>query len=820
MRWPAFAVAAALAVATTASAQRTLGTSLPTASFAESDGANALLDNIAGLSTLGGWEARVYNVQRDGAPGEGTAALFGMPLFGVTALGLGLEVLRPEGQSTSTRLSLGGAFKLHESVRVGLNTRFYFSDHDAAVEGGFSLDAGLLLRPLAWLSFGLSAQSLDTPDLGAGPEPRRYGLGLAFHPGTDRVSLELGASVTEDTGNTDAIARLSFAPIAGLEIGARFVASPRGDDFGWELGTSLAFQFGMGGMEGGAFAGAPLAGAAEYQGFVVGARVSGAAYPNIAPREDRTVVVDVGGLPEQPSTGLLGLRQASFTQLAMHLLRLADDPTVTGVILRDRGSQPGWAQAEELSEAIRHLRERGKDVTAYLDQGDLRHVFQYAGANRIVMNPAGGLIFIGLKSVLTFYKEVLDKLRISVQFVQFEEYKSFPEQFTRTGPSPAAQEARLRVLDGLYGAITRTIDEGRRFESGQTARLIDGGPYVAAECLENKLIDSVAFYDELPDVIRQATGRRVSLLPAGYAQTPGREPWARPPAIAVIPVEGTIVDGTSSRSPFFGSVNVGGETIVGAVNAAAGDPEIAAIVVRVDSPGGSSLASDKMYRALERAARKKPVIASFGDTAASGGYYLAMGATEVFASNATITGSIGIFTGKPIFGPVLGLLGIGRDTLVRGKRADLFETDRAWNAEELAVIRQKLDALYRLFLDRVAKNRKLDDAAVREVARGRVWLGVDAKERKLVDSVGGVVAAIARAKTLAGLSADARVTLRFYPEASLVERLRASLGVEVEALLALVPGAARALEDASPFLTGTFAPGEPLLMAPYRLSVE
>jgi len=808
-----------LSAAPMASADRSRAVALPFPSIADPDGTNALSQNAAALSALGGWELRLYSSQLDDLDGQGTSVTFGAPVWGGLSLGLGLDFLRPADQDSFGSVTLGAAWEVQHAFRIGVAGRFFWSDHDSALEDATSVDLSLLFRPTGWLSLGITAANLNTPDLGVGIVPRRYGLGLAVQPGTDRVSLEVGAEVHENNGDADVLARIRGAIVPGLELGVHATLHPRDAGLAYELGTSLAVHFGLGGIEGATTFNQPIDGDLGYDGFTIGARISGAAYPKIYERTGRTVVVELAALPETPSRGLLGGGRAAFTQILLHLYRIARDETVEGVILRDRGASPGWAQAEEIRESVDDLRAHGKDVTVYLDQGDTKQLFAYASANRIALNPAGGLVLLGLRSTATYLKDVLGKLKVTAQFVQFEEYKSFPEQFTRMGPSAPAQAARNQMLDTLWAAIVSAIDRGRGLPPGTAAALIDGGPYVAAEALDNKLVDGVLFYDELNDWIRQQTGRPVQIASPAFAQPSGREVWPIRPVIAIIPIEGSIVDGGSSGSPLLGTKNVGGDTIVRAVEAAVKDPRVVGIVVRVDSPGGSSLASDKMHRALQKASEKKPVIASFGDTAASGGYYLAMGAREVWAPDASVTGSIGIFTGKPVINGLLDWLGVGRDTLVRGKRADLFGIDQPWTEEELAVIGQKLEALYGIFLDRVATARKLDRTVVRESARGRVWLGIEARERKLVDGKGGVITAIGRATALAGVGEGDDIELAFYPEQSLVDQLRTSLGVEIETALAAVPGLGDALSDVWPFLSG-FQAGEPLMLMPGRLRID
>lgn len=797
----------------------TEGTIIPMPTVAEPDGATSVLHNSAGLATLRAWELRLYNTQMDDRAGEGTAFLFGMPVFGPLSLGAGLELLRPPGVDAYERLSIAAGFKLHHMIRLGLVWRHWFAD-DGAIDGTNSLDFGVLLRPASWLSAGLSLNDINTPVIDGVVHPREYAIGFGVQPGTDRVTIEAGLAIREDDADLDVIGRLRFEPWPGIEVIGHakwFYPNCDGCDDQLEIGASLTFHFGRGGIEGGVFF-RTLGDVPAIDGYTVGARLSGASYPSLVQRGNKTVLVEVGRLPETPAPGLLS-RSFTFTHMVSYLDDLSRDDTVSGVLLRDKGTRFGWAQSEEIADRIAELKAAGKRVTVYLDQGELRHLFMYAGADRIVLNPAGGLVITGLKSTLTFYRDVLDKLHVETQWVRYGQYKSYPESFMRSGPSEPSLEVRNSLLDSLYGQIVAAVAKGRNVTPERVRELIHNGPYVAPECKERGLVDHLAFWDEVAEWMKEDQGAPVRIAKRGGRGYPAREPWGRDPLVAVIPIEGSIVEGKSTKNPILGTRTVGHETIVKAVQAAANNRRVVAIVLRVNSPGGSSVASDHMHRTILKAAQGKPVVASFGNVSASGGYYLAMGAREILASDATVTGSIGIFTGKPSFGRLFKLIGLGRVTLTRGDRADLFGTDAPWTEDQLRLLGEKLRFFYDLFLQRVADNREMTVEEVDALAQGRVWMGVQARERKLVDQRGGVLDAIRRAKELAGLARDADVALVFYPSASLIQRVRTTLGIEIEELLARIGDLHEALVIAYPFLNG-FKPGEPLALMPFHITFD
>jgi protease-4 len=790
-----------------ASLKYTGGVTLSVPSVAEPDGIQALIHNPAGLGTLRRWEARVYNAQMDGAAGEGTAFLWGTPVFGRLSLGVGYEHLRTPGHNYG-RSNFGLGLRLHHTLNMGLVWRHIYEKSNAPLYDLDLVDLGFLFRPTHWLSLGATVHNLNAPSEAL----RAYTGSVAIRPGSSRVTAEFGATIFEDSKDIDGLVRLRFEPIRGLEIAAHVKLQPRDGEVGLQLGTSLALHFGAAGVESGVTLLRAPNTSTEYAGFTVGARLSSAHYPALIRRTHKTIQVDMVTLGEQSRPNLTG-GGGTFTHLLYYLDRLRKDDTVAGVLFRDKGSRYGWAQAQEIRRVITALKAAGKRITVYLQQGDLRHLYQYSGADEIFLNPATGLRITGLKSTLSYYKDALAKLRVDTQWVRYGRYKSYPESFMRTEPSNDDLKVRNSLLDGLFEQITSGIAADRKLSKEQMLKIVDQGPYVSKEALDAKLVDKLLFWDQVKANLPK--GSYVVL--AGSKPAQARADWGRRKRIAVIVVEGQIIEGKSRKVPLLGTRMVGSDTINAAVKAAAANPNVVGILLRINTPGGSSVASDLMHRQIQQAAKKKPVVASFSNVAASGGYYLAMGAKEIFAEDGTITGSIGIFTGKPAFGRLYQTLGIGRATLTRGKRADIFGQDKPWSEDELLLMTQKLKVFYDLFLQRVADNRKMTLQEVDTLAQGRVWLGSQARKHKLVDTEGGVLAAIARIRELAGVDEDTKIRLSFLPHSSLKERIRRSLGIQ--ALLQAFGGMEDALRDAYPFLAG-YQAGEPLALMPFTLHFD
>jgi protease-4 len=417
----------------------------------------------------------------------------------------------------------------------------------------------------------------------------------------------------------------------------------------------------------------------------------------------------------------------------------------------------------------------------------------------------------GFVGTSLYFKALFDKVGVEAQFERIEEFKSAPEAWTRTGPTVPAMAASNQLYDSIYRQILSAISEGRGVSLVEAERLIDNGPYTSGDLeREPHICDAVATPEQLSEQIARELGRHYP-----YGSTPAQrtERWSFP-QIAVIFVEGDIVDGPSRSIPLLGRHMAGGDTIAQAIAAARGNPDIEAIILRINSPGGSALASEAMSREVFKTRGVKPIICSFGDVAASGGYFAAAGCDLIFADPMTVTGSIGIFNGKFDLSGLLARIGITWKSYKRGERADLESYYRPLTEEERAFIKAKLHYYYGRFIQAVAKGRNMMIAEVDQVGRGRVWSGAQAKLKKLVDRFGGIGDALVAAKLAAGMRADdaAQLLMLPKPDESLLSRLTGGLFSRAEAnetgrqggaqespaLRDLLPGAAQKLVDGIP----------------------
>jgi protease-4 len=477
--------------------------------------------------------------------------------------------------------------------------------------------------------------------------------------------------------------------------------------------------------------------------------------------------------PEDPMAKVVGINQPqSFTSLLTQLRKAKVDTRIGAVMLDIDFPGIGWGKAEELRDAIKDFRASGKPAYAYMEIGTNKEYFIATAAEKIFLPPSGDLYVNGFAAEAMFYRGSLDKLGIETEVIRIGEYKTAPEQYTRKDMSPAQKEVLNAVIDEYYNRFSSTIAEARKKTVEEVKAIIDNAPYHAAEAKQQNLIDGANYkeqiYEELKTRLGYKQDDKIRTVGGGeYREIPsdslGLNTGER---IAVIYASGAITGGRSSNSPFGGQM-VGSDTMVKAINDAAADTSIKAIVLRVDSPGGSALASDLMWNAIENAkAKKKPVVVSMADVAASGGYYISCNADKIVAEPSTITGSIGVFLGKPNLKGFYDWLGISNEYVMRGKNAGIFRETVKWTDDERAKMQDQANKIYyNDFVPKVAKGRGKTDEQINAVGQGRVWTGTQAKERGLVDEFGGLEKAIELAKQLANLPADKEVKRVPFPEA-------------------------------------------------------
>ena len=475
-----------------------------------------------------------------------------------------------------------------------------------------------------------------------------------------------------------------------------------------------------------------------------------------------------GALPEfEPSRrGLLRRRldprtlAPSLESIRSHLDRVLADGRVRGVILRVENLDAGWATLEELRAELHRFRERGKTVAAYLVDPDTRSYYLASAADEVFASPLSTLNVVGLRARVNFLKDALGSLGLETEVVAVSPYKSAADSISRSNFSPEAREQTERLLDVRFDELVNAISAGRGIPPEQVDVIIDDAPYSATEAVPNRLLDGALYEDEL--VGRLSNGEKpVRLAEWGVASKSLRLPYrsrrARK-AVGLVRVEGTIVRGRSRKLPLplplLGREQAGSDSVVAALRVAEKSRRINAVLLYVDSPGGDALASDLIWREVERVRAKKPVVVLMGNAAASGGYYVSAPASHVFARKNSITGSIGVILTRPVAAGLLNQLKVNPVTVSRGARSNLLDPRRSPTPDELSVLEHQLDVFYDEFKERVATGRGLQPDYLESIAGGRVWTGSEALRRDLVDETGGFREALAKARELAGITEE------------------------------------------------------------------
>ena len=490
----------------------------------------------------------------------------------------------------------------------------------------------------------------------------------------------------------------------------------------------------------------------------------------------------VEGPPTDPLNAVLTRNRLRLGDMLDGLRRAREDDRVQALVAKVGGQNLGLATVQELREAIGKFRAAGKTAYAWAESfgefGQGNGPYYLATAfDRICLQPSGSLGLTGLVVERLFFRSALDKAGVSFEAGQRSEYKTAAHALTETGFTGPAREENEHLAAGLAGQLTSAIADRRGKTPDEARALLDRGPFLPAQALAEGLVDVLGYRDEAYAAIKQKAGQDAVLQyltryqrSANLAQRARKLPNPRERYVAVVYATGPIRMGRSGRGPMSGPW-MGSDTIAAALRSAAADERAGAILLRVNSPGGSATASDTIWREVVRArAGGTPVVVSMGDVAASGGYYISMAADEIVAQPGTITGSIGVLSGKPVLGEALGRAGVSSDLISRGAHAAMFSQLRPFTENEWTLVNDWLDHIYADFTGKVADGRGMTSEQVHEVARGRVWTGADALARGLVDELGGLDRAAAVARRLAGLPAAA--PLRVFPRVRPIDRLR------------------------------------------------
>ena len=537
--------------------------------------------------------------------------------------------------------------------------------------------------------------------------------------------------------------------------------------------------------------------------------------------------------PDDPFKRYFGGPDQSLTGLVMQFKKAKVDKRIKAIVLDVNMSGVGWGKAEEIRDAITDFRSSGKPVYAFIEFGLNKEYYIATACDKIIVPPPGQLFINGLAADVMFFRGSLDKLGIYPDIYQIGKYKTAANMFKEKEMTEAHRQYINEMLDDLYGRYVTTIAQARKKTPDEVKALIDNAPYNAQQAKDAGLVDEAMYRDELEKHLKQLLGYKetdtfVAVRGSDYRDvSPESLGLNKGERIAVIYASGEIGSGSSRNSPS-GDQSIGSDTVAKALNDAAADKSIKAVVLRVDSPGGSGLASDIIWRAVETTNQKKPVVVSMSDVAASGGYYISASAAKIIAQPSTITGSIGVLAGKPVMRGFYDWLGITNEYVLRGKTAGMFRETEKFSDEERVKFEEWIKTTYyRDFVPKVAKGRGKDPQYVDSVAQGRVWTGQQARDRGLVDEFGGLDKAIDVAKQLAKIPADKGVerVILPYPTTFLQELLsgggenaNTELQQQQAVYAALPEDARRALRYMA--LMDRMKNGETMLLMPFDLRIK
>lgn len=479
------------------------------------------------------------------------------------------------------------------------------------------------------------------------------------------------------------------------------------------------------------------------------------------------VIRPTGDIPEKPPIDLSLFSNSNTVTVSdvwMALHKAAADPRIKAVVFAPDGLSIEWGKMEELRADLEQFRKSGKPVFAYLRGPNTAEYYVSLAADRIYLGPQEPLYLKGLRAEIPYFQKALEKLGVKVEVEHAGKYKDFGDMFTRMDMSPETRQVTDAIVNDLYGNLVTRIATARKKTPDEVRALIDDGPFTATQALQAGLVDELRFEDQM-------WGELTTRLHSGKPNKVSIEDYAKVPAdsvglgggskVAIVVAEGDIVRGSPDDDGVDSSLTSYGFDKM--LNGVANDSSIKAILVRIDSPGGDAAASDEMWRQMNLAAQKKPMVISMGDVAASGGYFMAMNGAPIVAYPATETGSIGVVFGKPVIRGLLDKIGVNFDAVERGRNADIESLETPLTAEQLDLLRRGIDESYRDFVTKVANARHRAYDQINDVAQGRVWLGSQAVSRGLVDQLGDLDTAVAVLKKKAGIPESQNVSFVTYP---------------------------------------------------------
>ncbi len=727
------------------------GQFVPNISVATVDDANATLINSAGLGLNRDFNMWITD-QTDWTKLDSITYDFGfygqagISGFGFTYMQEGRDILH-----SGSGQHLGGGFYLGSTSHI-------------SSDGYEAIDMGLLYRGFSWFSAGLQWKNLWSRDRG-GRQDQQYQVGVAFRPFGNRLTVAYDhrfssgpygeSSYTYQDGG--GIAQLQAEVIDGIKLFAGYDLAEATK--GMQVGISVGF--GQMSVE-------------TFHNFDSNSDYVGPSLTGYFFSEEklRTVIkskkptfVELGferPMSDSPSpSSFFGSKTVTLREMVDEINALAENPNVDGIILRADHYGSGTGMFQEIVDALRKVKASGKKILAFMDYGSDQQYALACLADSIYLNSGGTLQIMGAGAALMFYKGLFDKLGIDAQFYRRGDYKTAAEPYTREELTETSREAYEEIVHDLQTFYSGMIKRGRGWSDEKLNEVYNQSGFTAPMALKAGLIDGIYHPDEIEKKVKEIAGDKVVLVRIHKQSKPWEYDWKSPAGskIAVIYAEGPIQPGKSQPSPFGGDKIIGSETTSKAIRKAREDKSVKAIVLRVNSPGGSVLASEDIWREVHRTTHpdsadeenQKPFIVSMGNVAGSGGYYISCAADTIVADSTCITGSIGVLGGKISLGGLFEKIGLNMDVVKEQEHADAWSIHRSFTEEEGKSYQGIIDSFYEQFLSRVAEGRGMTTDEVDAIAQGRIWTGMDAKEIGLVDELGGLERAIEIAEEMAGL---------------------------------------------------------------------
>lgn len=721
---------------------------LPYESVAASDDITALYYNPAGLGMHPLQIGYFYGKNPDFDISDHTMFLnvFGLAFSSMWRFA-------PENQK-ATKYSFGTGFSVMDKS-LSLGTSYsWMKSTSRYLNNYYQWDLGFILRPYRLLSFGLVGRSLNRPTYKGEELRARWDMGIAIRPFYKNPEfLTLSVDGTYFPSETfEQIApkyTMEIVPLSGFAIYGNI-----DNNINYAVGIRFSQEFFQFSMQGNI----PKEKGEFYSGgFLYGIE----RFPSKVTAVQRYLIINMNKtMPERKNDGSLFVSENTTFYEILNGIKIAEkDPRIKGVILKGQSFPGGWGQAEELRNALIHFKNQsGKSVVAHIESASNKEYFIATSADKIIMPPAGSLAITGLKAELIYIKDLFDKVGIEADFVQSGNYKTYPNMFNKSKPTTYEEEQTKSILVSLDRHIKESIFTARKLKEKDLNEQFEKGLFMAHEAKSSGLIDEIAYFSDVEKEFSDSLVRKFSWkvdVESYVRYQIYDDSWGLKKRIAVIVVDGEITSGPSKDESIFQTNSTGSDSMKILLENVKGDASIKAVVIRVNSPGGSGLASDIIWKEISSLKKAgKYVVVSIGDVAASGGYYISVAGDKIVSNETSIIGSIGVFGGKFSLKGLYEKLGVNKFTYKMNSKAALWSENDTFSDEERKLMQEHINEFYQLFLHRVKSNRKMSIEELEKHAGGRVYTGASGMDRKMVDHMGGLMLAIEIARQKANISEE------------------------------------------------------------------